>query len=333
MKQKILNRIFLFLLFFLTWLDVTKFLTISVSKIGESIPIFPLIQINLLQAKNEKLVRDAVQETSKMLLHYFVPQLAHEPWQPNFIFADLLADHEPEIVFTLSRPPDRAILVLLQKKDNHYFIVFFQDHLFPLTKLEVLPVKNEQSFLVTSEDQQKQWGALGSSTLVKLWRWEENSLRETFAEKTSWEINWQSTWQNPASKLPQWYNLKQNFTITYHQENEKIIIKTKGQQQFSEAPVKNTAFPAPYDFPSPFTLLKARDVFQEYYWDNNWQKFILKTCLYYPPEENTPAEIAVLQDLDQHLESLAFGEQQQYQVINKKGETFPLPKNSLINVP
>ena len=331
MKQRIFNRIFLFLLFFLTWLDFTKFTSIPVSKIGEPIPIFPQIQINLLKSNNPRIIDDAIQETAKMLLKYFVPQLSEESWQSKFIFLDLISDNEPELTLALSLPPDKGILILLQKKDNHYFIASFQDHFSPITKLEELSLKNDLVFLVTIEDQQKQIGALNKASILKLWKWQNNRLQETFSENIHWEINWQNNWENSTpAETPKWYCLTQKFKLTYRWEKEKLYLRTEGKQHFSAAPVNNTAFPAPYDFPSPFRVLKTREISQDYYWDNNWQKFILQTCHYLPPGKITPEEVAVLKDLDKHLESLAFEEPQQYLVINKKGDVFPLNKNDLL---
>lgn len=334
MKQKISNRIFLILLFFLTWLDWTKFLTIPVSKISEPIPIFPQIQISLLKSKNPIIVHDAVQETAKMLLKYFVPELAEESWQTKFIFINLIPDNEPEIALTLSLPPERGILILLQKKNNHYFIAYYLDTLSPITKLESLPYQDNQFFLITRENWQKQLGTLSKATPVKLWHWQKNRLQEVFAENTKWEINWQNTEHNSDIDGDQqkWFRLTQNLTISYCRNKEKIILKTEGQQQFLEAPINKASFPPPYDFPSPFSVLKTREIRQEYYWNNEWHKFILATSRYLPPGKNAPEEIAVLKDLADHLESLAFTEQGHYQVINKKGDIFPLSKNNLFLV-
>jgi hypothetical protein len=331
MKQKLISRVFLFLLFFLTWLDITKFLTTPVSKISEPIPIFPQIQINLLKSTQQNLVNDALQETSKMLLRYFVPHLSNEPWQTDFVFVNLLPNDEPEVALALSLPPQKGILVILQKRTNYYFIASYQDHLFPITKLEVLPFKNKQDFLITKENQQEQDHLLNKSSPVKIWLWAENNLQETFTENTSWDI----TWQDIASETPKLYHLQQNLTITYCHTEEKIIIKTEGKQQFSKAPIKSTAFPLlyTYDCSTPFTILKLHPILQEYYWNDHWKKFILQTGFYLPPGEDTPQEIAILKDLTQHLKSLAFEEEHQYQVINKKKEVFPLNKNSLINLP
>jgi len=330
LKQKILNRIFLFLLFFFTWLDLTKFASIPVSKIGEPIPIFPQIQINLLKANNPRIVDDAIQETAKMLLRYFVPQLSEESWQAKFIFLDLIPDHEPELAFALSLPPDKGILILLQKKDNHYFIASFQDHFFPITKLEELSLKRDLVILVTREEQQKQLSALNTASNVKLWKWQDSRLQEAFTENIRWEINWQNNWENSTSaKTPKWYCLSQNFKLSYRWEKELLYLRTEGKQHFSAAPVNNSVFPAPYDFPSPFSVLKQREVCEDYYWDESWQKFILQTGQYLPPGKTSPAEVAVLKDLDMHLESLAFKEQQQYLVINKRGDVFPLNKDTI----
>lgn len=327
MKQKLSGRLFLFFLLFLTWLDTTKFgITIHVSKIGEPIPTFPQIQIELLKSKHQSLVDDAIQETSSMLLQYFVPQLAKEAWETNFIFADLLSDAEPEVVFSLSLPPDRGALVILQKKDDYYFIVLYDDNLLPIKKLEVLPLKGDKDFLVTREDHREQLGAFCETSTVKLWRWKENSLHETFTENIYWDINWLNSWQNPHSNPAKWYNLNQALTITYRQEKERILIRTEGLQQFAAAPTKNLALPAPYEF----TTLKTRNFNQEYYWDSRWQKFILQNCSYLPTGEKTPRKAVILKDLDQHLESLAFKNKHNYQIIDEKGNILSIEKASAV---
>ncbi|MGI6587573.1 MAG: hypothetical protein ACOX2N_02055 [Peptococcia bacterium] len=266
-----------------------------------------------------------------MLLRYFVPHLAHAPWQTDFVFVNLLPNDEPEVALALSLPPQQGILVILQKRTNYYFIASCQDNLYPITKLEVLPFKNKQDFLITKEDQQEQGDVFNKSSPVKIWLWNENNLQETFAENTSWEI----FWQDLTSEAQKWYHLQQNLTINYRQIGKKTIIKTEGKQQFSEAPIKNTIFPLHYTYEcsTPFTILKLRPISQEYYWDDHWKKFILQTGFYLPPGENTPQEIAILKDLTQHLKSLAFEEQHHYQVINKKKGVFPLNKSSLINLP
>ena len=118
MKQILLSRLFLFLLLFLTWLDLAKFSLIPAGKIGEPTPIFPQLQINLLKSKNASIVNDTVQETKDTLLHYFLPELIEESWETSFVFTDLLAGEEPEVIFGLSLPPDRGVLILLQKNED-----------------------------------------------------------------------------------------------------------------------------------------------------------------------------------------------------------------------
>jgi hypothetical protein len=327
MKVKILHRVFLFFLLLITWLDLDKFNIIPVSKIGSPIPVVPQIQIDLLQAQNQGLINDAVRETSKLLLQYLVPQDCKEAWQTNFLFADLLADNTPEVVFSFSLPPEKGLLAVLQKEGSFYFLIFYRDNLFPIAKLESLPLKNGQSFLVTKENHQERLGAFCELSTVTLWKWQKNKLHEIFAENSFWDISWLNTWQDPSATPPKWLNLKQALTITYRGE-EKILLQIKGQQQFSEAPApQNTSLPAEYQFEAR----QSRQIIQEYYWDEQWQNFILRTGFYLPPGEEKPQEIAILKDLELHLESLAIQKSPCYLIIDKQGHTFSLPKNELLN--
>lgn len=326
MKQKLLGRLFLFLLLFLTWLDIAKYNLIPAGKIGEPTPIFPQIQINLLKSNSHSLVNDAAKETSHMLLQYFMPQLAEESWETNFVFADLLSDTEPEVVFSLSLPPDRGILIMLQKKEDYYFIVYYRDDLLPIKKLEVLPQKGEKNFLVTREDHREQLGAFSETSTVKLWKWKEKSLYEVFSENIYWDINWLNSWQDPRANPPQWYNLNQSLSITYRQEEKRILITTKGEQQFGAAPGHKLTLPAPYEF----ATLKSRNFTQEYYWDSRWQKFILRNCSYLPAGEKIPREAGVLKDFALHLESLAFEQNLNYQIVDEKGNVSSINKDSLL---
>lgn len=328
MKVKILSRVFLFFLFLITWLDLSKFDTIPVSRIGPPIPVFPQIQIDLLQTQNQGLINDAVQETSKMLLQYLVPQDCKEPWQTNFLFTNLLADNIPEVVFSFSLPPERGLLAVLQKEDNFYFLVFYRDNLLPIAKLESLPLENGQSFLVTKEDHQERLGAFCELSTVTLWKWQRNKLQEIFTENSFWDISWLNTWQDPHAAPLKWLNLKQAYTITCREEEKKILLQVKGQQQFSEAPAQqNASLPAEYQFKTR----QSRQITQEYYWDEQWQNFILRTGFHLPSSEEKPREIAILKDLELHLESLADQKSPCYLVIDKQGHTFSLPKNELRN--
>jgi hypothetical protein len=180
-------------------MEVTKFASVTVSKIGGPIPILPNIQIELLKSENANFVSDALNETSKVLLNYLAPELSKEDWEAEYQFIDLISDNEPEIAFTLSLPPDRGILAIFQKKNNSYFLAACHNDLLPVSKLEVIRGKNTKDFLVTREDHKERLGAYCETRIVKVWHWEGNRLENVFSENSYWDINWMNTWQDPQS--------------------------------------------------------------------------------------------------------------------------------------
>jgi hypothetical protein len=339
MGIKLRNRVFLIILLLITWLDLSRFGSMPVSKIGRAIPVFPQLQIDLLRAKEQNLVNDALRETSRTLLQYLVPEHYREPWEAQFLFVDLLGDREPEVVFSFALPPEQGILVLLQKEGQNYYLVSYRTDLLPINKLEKLPLESGLPVFVTREDHQERLGAFCDSAVITLWKWHDNRLREVFTENTNWEINWLNTWQDPKSTPPQWLKLRQAFQITCQEKEGQILLLVEGEQEFSAAPARQaltdqiTGLPAEYEF----SLLQNRPISRQYSWDEEWQHFILRTGSYLPPNEDTPQKIAILKDLNDSLETLANPNTATnttdagYLVQDRKERTFTLPKNQVLN--
>ena len=339
MGIKLRNRVFLIILMLITWLDLSRFGSMPVSKIGRAIPVFPQLQIDLLQAKEQNLVNDALRETSKTLLQYLVPEHWKEPWDAKFLFADILGDGAPEVVFSFALPPEQGILVLLQKEGQNYFLVSYRTDRLPISKLEKLPLEAGLPVFVTREDHQERLGAFCDSAVITLWKWHDNRLREIFTENTAWEINWLNTWQDAKATPPQWLKLRQAFQITCREKEGQILLLVEGEQEFSAAPALQsltaqiTGLPAEYEF----SLVQNRRISRQYYWDEEWQHFILRTGSYLPPNEDAPQKIAVLKDLDDSLETLAVPKTDPnttdagYLVLDREWRTFTLPKNQILN--
>lgn len=347
MRKKMFRRLFLFLLLLLTWLDLNRFTVAPVSKIGRALPIFPQIQIDLLRAKDQALVDDAVKETAKILLQYLVPQDYQEPWESRFLFVDLFGDSEPEVVFSLALPPEKGLLVLLQKEGQNYLLVSYRADLLPISKLETLSLANTPQLFVTREDHQERFGAFCETSVITVWRWQNNQLKEVFSENIYWEINWLNTWQNPDATPPKWLKLKQVSQVTCQEKKRQeegqpkkitqIQLLIEGEQEFSEAssptPAPHTtALPAEYQF----NTVQTRKISQTYYWDEEWQSFILRTGFYQPPNKKSTEKIAVLKDFDTHLETFAANTATDpnntgYLVIDQQGNTFTIAKKELLD--
>lgn len=339
MGIKMRNRVFLIILLLITWLDLSRFGSMPVSKIGRAIPVFPQLQINLLQAKEHNLVNDALRETSRTLLQYLVPEHWKEPWEAQFLFVDLLGDQDAEMVFSFALPPEQGILVLLQKEGKNYYLVSYRTDLLPISKLEKLPLEAGPPVFVTREDHQERLGAFCDTSVITLWKWQDNRLREIFTENTAWEINWLNTWQDPKATPPQWLKLRQVFQLTCQEKEQQILLLVEGEQEFSAAPALQsltaqiTGLPAECEF----SLRQNRRISRQYYWDEEWQHFILRTGSYLPPNEDAPQKIAVLKDLDDSLETLAVPKTDPnttdagYLVLDREGRTFTLPKNQVLN--
>lgn len=301
-REKIGRRLFLVLLFIITFFDLNRLGIMPASKIGPPIPIFPQLQIDLLRAESPALVEDAVRETGKMLLEYLVPDESSEPWEINFLLQDLFSDAEPEVIFSFALPPERGMLVVLQKKNDHYFLASYRTDLLPVTKLEKLPLEFDFPVFITREDHQEHLGAFCETTVLTLWKWHDNRLREVFTENIYWEINWLNTWENAQASPAKWFKLNQSLQVTCGKNGEKTRLLVEGSQEYAEAPAKQTtALPAPYEFKT----IRTRQVQQEYFWSEDWQHFILRTGRYLPAGAHEPQEVAVLKDLATHLDHLA----------------------------
>lgn len=314
--------VFLFLTLILTVLKTVVYTkTKPAGRISGPLPFFPSIQIEMLESCNKNLVEDALKGTSRSLLQTFRPNLIQEAWQSDFLFIDLYSGGYKEVVFSLSLPPDQGMLVILAREKDYYIPLLIQDNLLPLVRLEQLQVSPGHFLLLTKEEHSEKTGAYSEARLIKIWNLEESKLEVVWSENSFWELNWPLSRQKPMDTSPIWRKLTQNFSVTYSASPTPAII-INGYQDLAEAPGPAGTLPAPYDFNS----IKNRLIQTEYHWNNNWHRFILKTGLYQAPGHSGRQEVAVLKDLDLYLESLATGEKNLYQVVNRQGEIFQAEK-------
>lgn len=325
MTRKFLTQLFLFLLLLSTWWEVENMHYIATSgKISSPIPVFPSMQVEMLKSADPKIAADALEETARALINYLEPELARETWDCNYLFVDLLPGGATELALTLTLTPDRGVLVLLQKQNNHYILLYYLDNLLPLTKMEKFTLPGGREILATREVQRERIGAYSESRMVKLWSWKDNALHVVWSDNSFWEINWLNTWQNPQSKPLKWYKLVQEAGITYHTEPQPSIV-VKAQQSYSECPTEKEILPAEQQFKQ----LAQREINEEYHWSEEWQRFIITTGTL-SAQGNSPAQkVALLKDLENNLEFLAVQDKKLYEVIGSNGKIFLVEKSRL----
>ena len=327
MKKKIIRQLLVFSLLFITWWEIHKRITYEpTGKITGPLPVFPTIQIELLQSGNPSMAEDALDATVKTLVKYLKPGLLNENWQASYLFLDLIPDSHPEVVVTLSLAPDQGILAVIQRQNNNYILLTYLDNLLPLGKLDKLTLPNGKNILVTREDHDEMRGAFAKVSTVKIWGWQNNALQVLWRENSHWEINWLNTWQDPEAHPARWHKLTQDYLITYEPKDTTAIIKTTGQQNYYGTKQNKERLPPATDF----TLLKSRDISETYYWHEEWQRFVLNTGVLEMPGKSQPAKrVAVLKNLENHLENLPGEKEQLMQVIDEQGKIFLVEKTFL----
>lgn len=319
--KKLLTQCFLFLLLFSTWWGFRSWDSyITSGKITAPLPVFPSIQIDLLKSPNKSNVEDALQRTVKPLLAYIAPDLAAEIWQAEYLFIDLLSGQEEEVVISLSLKPDRGILVILQKQHNQYVLLYLLDNLLPITKLDSLDIDENRRLLVTREDHEERLGSYSEVRIVKIWNWYKDSLFLVWSDNSFWEVNWLNTWQDPGANPKKWFRLVQDISISYQAKPQPTLL-FKGQQSYLEAPTEKEILPSEQDF----TLKNSRQIESVYHWDDNWHRFILGTGVLNSPE--LPSQrIAILMDMENHLEAMVVKDKRLYQILDKNGKNFLVDK-------
>lgn len=326
MKKRLISQLLIFSLLFLTWWNINDLVkTVPASKIGTPIPVFPSLQIDFLQAQDPSLVEDALSETAKILINYISPELKNESWQAQHLFLDLLGDQDQELIVSLTLPPDRGCLALVNKQNGRYTLFYYLDKLLPLAKIDKLHLPENKDILVTREDHNERMGAYTETRTVKLWGWHEQSLQTLWSENSFWEINWLNSWQNPEANPELWSKLTQEATITFN-TSPTTAVNVEGEQSYFSCPAANVeALPPPYDF----KLKSTRKITQTYLWNDEWRKFILHTGTLSLPGKDSE-KIAVLKDMAAQLEAIVLPEQKDlYQVINKEGKVFLANKSFL----
>ncbi len=325
MKKKIVTQLLIFCLLFLTWWQVQKISTDEpAGKVTGSLPVFPLIQMELLQSGNPHMTKDALEATAKMLVKYINPGLLNEAWQASYLFLDLIPGTDPEVVISLSLAPDKGILSIIQRQKDNYILVAYLDNLLPLGKLDKLSLPNGKEILVTREDHSEMTGAFTKVNAVKIWEWQKNTLQVLWSENSHWEINWLNTWQNPKAHPVKWLKLTQDLRIIYEPGDNSAIIKTTGQQNYYVSAPNKVSLPPETDF----SLLKSRQISDTYYWHEKWQKFVLNTGLVEIADKNpSQKRVAVLKNLENHLENLPAEDKQLLQVMDDQGKIFLVEKS------
>lgn len=290
-------------------------------RISGPLPFFPVIQIEMLESTRENLAADALKETTRSLLQSFRPDLLGEPWQSAFLFIDLYPGGNKEVVFSLSLPPDQGILVILTREKDYYIPLLVQDNMLPITRLEQLTLSPGHFLLLTREEHNEMTGAYSETRLLKIWSLGQNKLDLVWSENSYQEINWPISWQNPADTRPLWQKLTQNLSVVYSPAPTPVV-RVSGTQELAEASGPVGTLPAPYDFKQK----KNRPIQAEYFWNDDWHRFILKTGFYLAPGQSERQDVAVLKDLDLDPESLAVGEKKLYRVQTRWGEIFQTEK-------
>lgn len=328
MLRRLLGQLIVFALLFLTWwsvYDLHNSVPVS-GRIGYRIPSFPLLQIEFLNSSNSNLAKEALQDTTKSLLGYICPELVNEPWQSRHLFLNMLGNKNPELLIALALPPDRGILALIQQQNGQYVLHYYLDSLLPVTKIEKITLPDGEDILFTCEVHNERMGAYTETHLVKLWKWQNTLLQQIWSENSFWEINWLNSWQNPQAEKKEWLKLLQQFTVSY-EPTPSPRLQVNGQQQLYSAPAAaKEVLPAPGEFKT----LTTRELEVTYHWNEKWQRFILHTGQVILPDIS-PRKIAVIKDLENHLEAVILPEQKNlYQVIDQEGSIFMTDKKNVL---
>ncbi|PKM90983.1 MAG: hypothetical protein CVU87_00250 [Firmicutes bacterium HGW-Firmicutes-12] len=320
MKNKLLTQLLIFSLLFLTWWSIEDLkppMPVS-SKISSLIPIFPSVQIDFLLSENTSYVEEALDQTAKTLIQYISPELSDESWQSQCIFLDLLGDRDQELVVSLTLSPDRGYLALVNKQNGQYTLYYYLDNLLPLGKIDRLNLPGNKDILVTREDHNERMGAYTETKTLKLWTWQDNTLRQLWSENSFWEMNWINTWENPNANPRIWSKLVQDLTVSY-EVTPVTTVKIEGEQFYYKSPASEyETLPPPYKFQEQ----TKRSIEASFRWNEEWQRFVLNTGLLTLPDSN-PQRIAILKDMEAQLEAMVIAEQRVfYQVINEDGQIF-----------
>lgn len=317
MKRKLLTQLIIFFLLLFTYQQFIslKYITTKGSLTGD-FPVFTTMQIEMLKSNNHNLADDALKETINILLDYINPDLNDYFWQGHYVFLNLIPGDEDELVISITLPPDRGIITVLKKQNNRYVLINYSDNCLPITKLDVLEGIDNNNILLTEEKHNERLGCFSETTYIKLWGWCNKDLSLLWQEYSFWEINWLNTWENPEIKPIKWVKLIQNATISYNNNHQIPKISVEVKQYHYEA--KSDSKTLPED--SLFDLKDSRLIKDNYYWSEDFNKFIMLT----------KNNVAILKDMEHHLESFVSANKY-YQVINKQNQVKLIKKSDIDN--
>lgn len=239
---------------------------------------------------------------------------------------DFIGDEALDQIWILQgKHKKETLLALYENKHNAYQYVSCMEIMGELKAIQPMKMKGIQKDLLVIEEYMNQLlGSFEETTWIKVYDWRTKKVLPVLTLIEEYHAYWNELWDGKKPKKEsRWLQMAQKSYIQW--ENDFYpIVHVVSHQNFSASKDRNQ-IEMPLE--DNFQVEKTREIKREYYWNPNWNAFILGEGI----DQKTGEKVAILEDLSDNPFTLVGYEEEMYRIKRASGQMEEVPKNEIIS--
>ncbi|WP_317856347.1 hypothetical protein [Chakrabartyella piscis] len=244
-----------------------------------------------------------------------------------------------KLYFVDSNDGERAVVVLDFGQENNLVAIYTEegnvyeyvtelDLFYQVNDIQFLPITTQnKNAIIVNEYINQGLGAYEFSELIRGYVLEDGVYRQVLNVEVDVESYWNRGWENPDEETPdQWEEVRQTTIPKWNidAKGNPILHLTK-EQSFWEAK-GNESKTVPLK--EEFTQTESRTIQEEYFWSDDWMRFILGEAI----DKTTQEVVAIIEIRDNSPYALAGFVDNTFVVVNDAGEEYLIEGNNLLQI-
>lgn len=236
------------------------------------------------------------------------------------MYGDVIGDKQEDAIFIVKMNSKNTIVAVYEKNNDTYKYSALVDDFFDIKAIQVVPIENQKNIILIREHADQMLGAYEDSIFLRAYKWDNSKFQLVLNVLENYKAYWNELWDNnKAKEEAHWLVIKQNVKVNW-KNNKYNTLYVKQKQMYEQSNQTNIVdIPIETDFQS----IKQRDILQIYYWNSQWQHFILGEG----KEIKSGKKVAILEDMSQSAFSL-FQSNEKYRVKYSDGTIGFIEKNN-----
>lgn len=305
--------------FFIDSQSISTFKSYVVSQLK-----IPFSVLNEYKSHDQELSKEA----SKEIILTTLKNLGYEHWMEyldyielNVYQANVTESAEKELIVTLNLSKDLAAIAVYSPINQEYVYKTAIKNILPIKKLSFLKVPNKEfNFIVTEQLLDERFGAFFIEQFLEIYLFENNCFNSVFKKSIYLEEVYSLKWIDPSADDDHWVKIIENNIIDI-KENAKLSIEVSSYKKKLAATSQFIPKASEYKTVEEITTAET------YYWSTKFSHFVIFEGV----DENSTAEVAVLEDTSSWKENFLGLRSNNYRIKTFSGEIVFKKKNSIID--